>query len=232
MEPRILISRIKAHLANAPSFADYSPLNREQLVWLAQAHALAAKWEPLEALSLKNSSDFLSTPILRDSNLAQIFGVLHRAVANLELNLPEQSTQFFGPGAVYDFFKALNELIASASVSLMIVDPYLDAEIFDCYLSSVPAGVRIRLLIKNGAVSLKPAIEKFSYQRGHVIEARRSRAFHDRSVFVDGSDCWVIGQSIKDAARSMPTYLAPLSQDIALEKFEFYETMWKEAEPI
>jgi hypothetical protein len=51
-------------------------------------------------------------------------------------------------------------------------------------------------------------------------------------VFVDGSDCWVLGQSIKDAAKSMPAYLAPLSPDVALDKFEFYEIIWKEATPI
>jgi hypothetical protein len=232
MEPIILVSRIKAHLANAPSFATYSPASYEHQAWLAQAHALVAKWKPLEALSVKTASDFLSSPVLRDSNLAQIFGGLHRAVADLELSLPPQAGQAFGPGAVYDFFKALNGLIASASSSLLIADPFMDPEIFDAYLSAAPAGIRIRLLTKKGADGLKPAIEKFSSQRGAAVEARRSHAFHDRIVFVDGSDCWVLGQSIKDAAKAMPTYLAPLSPDIALDKFGFYESIWNEAAPI
>jgi hypothetical protein len=33
-------------------------------------------------------------------------------------------------------------------------------------------------------------------------------------------------------AKSMPSYLAPLSQDVALDKLGFYEAIWNEAEPI
>lgn len=205
MEPIILVSRIKALLANAPSFATYSPVSYEHQAWLAQAHALVAQWNPLEAISVKTASDFLSSQVLRDSNLAQIFGGLHRAVAALELNLPPQAEQVFGPGAVYDFFKALNSLIASVSSSLLIADPFMDPEIFDVYLSAA---------------------------RGNPVEARASKAFHDRVVFADGSDCWVVGQSIKDAAKSMPSYLAPLSQDVAMDKLGFYEAIWNEATPI
>lgn len=232
MEPRILISRIKALLANAPSFATYSPASHEHQAWLAQAHALVAQWNQIEAHSVKSASGFLTSSLMKDSNLAQIYGALHRAVADLELKLPAETRQVFGPGAVYDFFKALNSLIASASSSLLIADPFMDPEVFDAYLSSAPVSVRIRLLAKKAPVGLKPAIEKFSAQRNIPVEARASHAFHDRVVFVDGSDCWVLGQSIKDAAKSMPAYLAPLSPDVALDKFEFYEIIWKEATPI
>jgi hypothetical protein len=232
MEPRILVSRIKALLANAPSFATYTPTSHEHQAWLAQAHALVARWKPIEAISVKSSSDFLANSLLRDSNLAQVYGALHRAIADLELSLPAEAGQAFGPGAIYDFFKALNSLVASASSCLMIADPFVDAEIFDAYLSSVPAGVRIRILTKKAPANLKQAIDKFSVQRGTAIEARLSRDFHDRIVFVDGSDCWVLGQSIKHAAKSMPTYLAPLSPDVASDKFGFYESIWGGAEPV
>lgn len=232
MEPRILISRIKALLANAPSFATYSPASHEHQAWLAQAHALVERWKPLEAISIKTASDFLASSLLRDSNLAQIYGALHRAVADLELSLPAEAGQAFGPGAVYDFFKALNSLIASASASLLIVDQYMDDSIFDAYLSPAPSSVSIRLLTKKASANLKQAVEKLSAQRGTPIEARASQTFHDRVIFVDGSDCWVLGQSIKDAAKSMPAYLAPLSPDVAAAKLAFYEEIWNEATPI
>jgi hypothetical protein len=232
MEPIILVSRIKALLANAPLFDNYLPSSHEHQAWLAQAHALIAKWKPLEAISVKTASDFLSNALTRDHNLAQIYGALHRAIADLELSLPSQAGQAFGPGAVYDFFKALNGLIASATSSLLIAAPFMDPEIFDAYLLSAPAGIRIRLLTKKGTAGLKPAIGRFSAQRGNPVEARASKAFHDRVVFIDGSDCWIVGQSIRDAAKSMPSYLAPLSQDVALDKLGFYEAIWNEAEPI
>nr|ART38834.1 H35 [uncultured bacterium] len=42
----------------------------------------------------------------------------------------------------------------------------------------------------------------------------------------------MLGQSIKDAAKSMPTYLAPLSSDVAAEKFADYENIWDKAAAI
>src|SRR2546427_5966251 len=40
-------------------------------------------------------------------------------------SLPPQT---FGPGAVYDFMKALREVLASATTSLLVVDPYRSEE--------------------------------------------------------------------------------------------------------
>lgn len=232
MESHILLSRVKSLLTAAPSFATYSPSSPEHLIWLAQAHALVNQWNPMEAISVKTAADFLPNQLMRDINLAKIFGALHRAIADMELNLPVEAGQAFGPGAVYDFFKALNSLVASASSSILIADPFIDDTVFDAYLSSAPKGIDIRLLARKTSANLKQAIEKLGAQHGVAIEARASHAFHDRVVFVDGTDGWVIGQSIKDAAKSMPTYLAPLSPDVAAGKFADYEDIWSKATPI
>ncbi len=232
MEPHVLISRIKSLLEVAPSFTDYSPASREHQSWLAQAHALVGQWNQLEAMSVKMAADFLSNTLTRDTNLAKIFGTLHRAIADLELSLPTDTGQAFGPGAVYDFFKALNSLVASASSTLLIADPFIDDTVFDSYLSSVTKGVRVRLLARKASANLKQAVEKFATQQSISVEARVSNAFHDRVVFVDGTDGWVVGQSIKDAAKSMPTYLAPLSQDVAVAKLADYEEVWNKAMPV
>lgn len=186
----------------------------------------------MEAMFVKSSADFLSSPLLHDSNVAKIFGTIHRAIAELELKLPPEQGQAFGPGAVYDFFKALNELVGSAATSLWVIDPYVDPSVFDAYLSSAPTGVSIRVLAKKASPNLKDAVAKFSAQRGNPVEAKASSAFHDRIVFVDGADCWVLGQSIRDAAKSMPTYLAPLSPDVAADKLAAYEEIWSKATPI
>lgn len=232
MESHILVSRIKSLLADAPSFATYSPASPEHQAWLAQAHALASRWNSIEAISLKTAADFLSSPAMREINIAQIFGTLHRAVADLELKLPANNGRSFSPGEVYDFFKELNALIASAASSLLIVDPFIDDTVFDAYLASVPNGVGVRLLTSKPAANLKPAIQRFKAQHGIAIEARKSDAFHDRVIFIDGSDCWVVGTSIKDAAKSKPAYLVPLSQDIAPTKRADYELIWDKAQPI
>jgi hypothetical protein len=169
---------------------------------------------------------------MRDHSLATVFGILNRAVADLELQLPASPAQAFGPGAVYDFFKALNSVVASAQSSLLIVDPYMDDTIFDAYLSAVPKTVAIRLLVEGYSVKVKPAAQRFAAQSGSLIEARRSPAFHDRVIFIDASECWVLGMSIRKAAESKPTYLAPLSPDIAALKLTHYEQVWSNATAI
>jgi len=226
MEPHILLSQMKSLLARAPDFGAYSPSSMEHHVWLGQAHALIARWNSLEAVGFNTATNFLGFQANREWNIAQIFGALHRAVADLELQLPTDGGQAFGPGAVYDFFKALNKVLSSAQKSLLIADPYMDDTVFDTYLSSVPKEVGVRLLVREYTAKVKPAAEKFIAQYGALLEVRSSNAFHDRLLFADGDVCWVIGQSIKNAAALKPTYLAPLSPDIAKLKLADYEQVW------
>lgn len=232
MEPYLILSQIKSLLARAPSFDTYTPSSLEHQVWLGQAHALVVRWNSIEAITLKTASDFLGFEANRALNVAQIFGILHRAVADLELRLPKDPGQSFGPGAVYDFFKALNGVISSAQKSLLIADPYMDETVFDTYLSSVGKGIAVRLLVERYSAKVKPAAEKFVGQYGALLEVRSSSDFHDRLLFVDDDVCWVVGQSIKDAAAAKPTYLASLSADLAKPKLAHYERIWLQATAI
>lgn len=233
MDPLLLLTQLKGHLARAPSFSDYSATSAAHHEWLGRAHALVHRWSTTEAISFKVHADGLaSLPVLRDGNLATIFGSLHRAVSDLELRLPATPPQAFGPGAQYDFFKALNAVVASAQRSLWVIDPYLDDSVFDAYLSGIQPMVGVRLLVEAYSAKVAPAVQKYVAQHGLKIEARRSQAFHDRVVFVDSVDCWVLGMSIRKAAESKPTYLAPLSPDIAALKLAHYEQVWSGATAI
>jgi hypothetical protein len=233
MPPQILLAQLRSLLARAPSFENYTPSSAEHLSWLGQAHALVSRWHPTEAGAFKLSSDFLGgSSLLRDGHVAEVLGTLHRAVADLELLVPDGTQTAFGPGAMYDFFKALNQVISSAKTSLFVIDPFMDDGIFDAYLSSVASGIRVRLLLRDYSAKVKPAAMHFATQHHVSIEARKSTVLHDRVVFVDNSECWVLGHSIKDAARAKPTYLAPLSPDVSALKLADYENIWAAAAAI
>jgi hypothetical protein len=233
MEPHILLAQLKGHVSRAPSFADYSAASATHQEWLGRSFALAKRWNSLEATSLRIAADALaSLTFRREGNLGTIFGVLNRAISDLELQLPATSAQAFGPGAVYDFFKALNSVVSSAQFSLFVIDPYLDDGVFDAYLSGVPKQVTVRLLVEGYSAKVAPAVQRFTTQYGVTVEARRSPAFHDRVIFVDASECWVLGMSIRKAAKEKPTYLAPLSPDIATLKLTHYEQVWSSATAI
>ena len=229
MEPSILLAQLRALLERAPDFEKFSPTSRDHMVWLGQAHALVMRWSKMEAISLKTSSEFLASSMMKASSLASIFGTLHRAVADLELLVPANVEVAFGAGDVYDFFKALNKVVASAEKSLFIVDPYLDPTVFDHYLSSRQADVQVRLLLNRNASKIVPASQKYVAQYGAVLQVRESKALHDRVVFVDDQVCWLLGQSVKDAAKAKPTYLVQLPPDVVPEKLMHYEAIWESA---
>jgi hypothetical protein len=176
------LAQLKSLLARTPDFAALAPGVQDHIIWLAQAYALVTRWNHYEAIPFKTASDFLMGGMNRDYNIAQVLGTLYRAVADLELKLPFAADQAFGPGAVYDFFKALGDVISSAKTSLLVVDPYLDDQIFDAYLSKAVPGISIRLLAAKYAASVRAAMVKFSAQYHANIEVRITNAIHDRLV--------------------------------------------------
>jgi hypothetical protein len=145
MEPQILLAQLRALLERSPDLDNFSPKSRDHMVWLSQAHALLSRWNNIEAIFFKSACDFLSVLQTREMNITQIYGILHRAIADLELEVPPENEASFPAGGVYDFFKALNKVIASAEISIFIIDPYLDETVFDHYLNSRHENVHVRL---------------------------------------------------------------------------------------
>ena len=227
MEHAALLVELRALAEHVPDFDAFTPTSRTHHEWLGKVHALVEQWNQFEAASVRAQMPYIPT-MMRDMGVSNIIGILHRAIADLELRMPTGVDQVFGPGAVYDFFKALRELLASARQSILIVDPYLDEQIFDAYLSSVSPQVTVRLLCGKSA-ALRPAISKFTLQTTIKVEVRVSEAIHDRVLFIDGRSCWVLGQSIKNAAKSKPTYLAPLDTPTTDLKISQYERIWASA---
>ncbi len=232
MEPAILLAQLRALIERTPDFDTYSPSSREHQVWLGQAHALISRWNSIEAMHFKSDCVFLSNELMRVSSIGSIIGAIHRAIADLELKVPADIEVSFGAGEVYNFFQALNKVIASAETSIFIVDPYLDHTVFDHYLASRAGKVSVRLLLNLQSENLIPASEKYNSQHGNVLELRKSKKLHDRVVFIDDYVCWLIGHSIKDAAKAKPTYLVQLPPDVVPDKLSNYEEIWSSAEKL
>ncbi len=232
MEPLILLQKLRALIATAPPLEGRGAYAQEQYAWLGKASALISVWDRGEGIAFGVATTSLAGNLNRQMNVGTIFTTIHKAIALLEDALPAPTGQAFGPGAAYDFFRALRELVASTDQALFVVDPYMDAETFDGYLSALPAGRSVRLLLAKYRNDVSVAARKFTAQTGCVLEARISGSIHDRVVFVDANQCWVLGASIKDAAAKKPTYLAPLSADVAAQKLQIYEGLWNVATSI
>ena len=232
MEPEILLAQIRALLERAPNYDEYIGDSKEHMIWLSQAHALVAKCDMVEAIQLKLEWNKLGSNIFGPDAYNKILAILHRVMASLELEVPADAEITFGSGEVYNFFRALNKVIASAEKSIFIIDPYLDDTVFDHYLNAREPTVVVRLLIGPRSKQIKPAAAKYLAQYGSVLEVKQSNKIHDRVIFIDGYACWILGQSIKDAAKAKPTYLAPLSPDVVTEKLQDYEAIWQVANAI
>lgn len=232
MDALILLEKLRTQLSTAPPLEGKGSYGQEQFAWLGRASSLIAMWDRSEAIFFKVAVDGMTGNFNRVANHGIVFTTIHKAVASLEDQLPQLAGQAFGPGAAYDFFKALRELILSAETSIFLVDPYMDVETFDGYLNALLPGRDVRVLCTKYADEVRVATEKFSLQHKCKIEARKSSAIHDRVLFIDGSQCWVLGASIKDAAAKKTTYLAPLSTDVAAQKVRLYEEVWNAATAI
>jgi hypothetical protein len=150
--------------------------------------------------------------------------VLRTAIAKLEAQAPTVRSKVYGPGDAFNLYQDLSQLISAAQSEIFIVDPYANEELFDLYLSKVKPGVKIRVLSISPPSGLKSLAAKFAARPGTNFEARHTSAIHDRVIMIDGRDCWVLGQSIKDAAMKKPTYLIPM--DTVTDMATLYEDAW------
>ena len=232
IDKALLLAELRELLKRMPSFASHPPNSRLHLEWLARTEALIKRWNSFETAPVRKPSIYMSTPDGARIHSSFVVQTIHHAIPDLEPDLQGTGGHAFGPVAVYDFGKALSDLIRAATQSLPIVDPYLDDQVFDSYLSAVGNGVTVRLLARKYATALRPAVNAFMTQTSKAIDVRVSTALHDRVLIIDGTSVWVLGQSIKDAATSKPTYLAPLSPDAALLKREAYASIWEAATPL
>jgi hypothetical protein len=232
MDKAVLLAEVRAVLAKVPDFNDYSLSSEEHRRWLARADAVISRWNRMALVTSRPAETLLLAPHTRAFHLNRIMSTLHRAEADLALEGRGSGSQVFGPGAVYDFFKALREIIESAQKTLLIVDPYLDSKAFNTYVTGAATTVKVRLLVRRYAAELASAVAAYTMQLGADVCVRSSEALHDRVIFVDGGSCWVLGQSVKDAANRSPTYIAPLDGEAAAMKLTSYEMIWQIARPV
>ena len=232
MTPLLLLETLRKLLQSIPPLEGRGAYAQEQFEWLGKANAAMHDWDQINSIPFSTAVNGLIRNFDRHGNYGIVVAFFHDVIARIESSLPQNGGQAFGPGAAYDFFRALNDLTASSKKEILIVDPYLDAEIFDGYLQGLKPGIHIRLLTTKYVDNVRIAAEKYRTQFGGNVELRVSGQIHDRVIFVDDDQCWVLGASIKDAAMKKPTYLAPVPADVIGEKRNHYETIWAAGTPI
>ena len=109
-----------------------------------------------------------------------------------ELFFPEQSQ--------HDAYVEIRAILQKASMSITLVDPYIDESILTLMATCARQEMRIQLLTSKfpGDFSLE-AKKWVSQHAGMTLKVRTTKDFQDRFVVLDGARCWHIGCSLKDA---------------------------------
>ncbi|HSB16350.1 MAG TPA: hypothetical protein VLE22_18010 [Bryobacteraceae bacterium] len=153
--------------------------------------------------------------------------LLRSLISTLRLQIPEAEIKgVYEPGDEYSFYRDLSSLIQATTQDILIVDAYLDEQLFNLYVSKVPDRATVRIL--SGKIG--PNVETVArmYANNRPLEMRSTANVHDRAIFLDQRG-WVIGQSIKDAARKKPTYLIELTEPSLTAARDAHNRIWAAA---
>ena len=146
---------------------------------------------------------------------------------HLNLQFPEDEIKgVYEPGDQYGFYRDLSSLIVTTTREIFIVDAYLDEDVFNLYVAKVPASAMVHILSNRIGPNVETVTKMYAKRRS--LELRSSADVHDRMLFIDQRG-WVIGQSIKDAARKKPTYLIELEEPSLTAERDIHNRIWAAA---
>lgn len=143
----------------------------------------------------------------------------------VQLAKKEPREKVYDKGQVYDFYTDIREITKNARVEVLVMDAYADEDLLVLYLDKIPLNVKIRILTNKPQGNFIQIAKKFKTKPKIDFEVRQSKDCHDRLFFVDDS-CWVIGQSLKDAAKK-PTYLVKIEAYVLFKKM--FDDLWANA---
>ncbi len=152
---------------------------------------------------------------------------LKSAMSELELLMPEREIQgHYDVGDEYEFYRDIKAILALATTGLLVIDPYLNDEVFSLYADGINRSIRLRILSND--IPATTLVVAGKYAAGGNLSLRATNAIHDRLILIDNR-VWFIGQSLKDAARKKPTYI--VEQDAGNVR-PTYEDIWNGAKVI
>lgn len=232
IEKQILLLKLTDALENAPQFGEKPALDATtpQRQWLSKVGALLSRLNIDNKMKYQTSFSMLANYWVYSIN--QIKGQISDAIEEIKLELELDGRHEIGsayaPGDIYRFFADLKAIINAAEREILIVDPYFNGEAFDAYLSTAHTGLLIRILADRYSKDIHGYVEKHKAQYQTNIDLRSSKELHDRLVFVDTDQCWIMGGSVKDAGKKA-TYLIPVIPPIAKAKNDIYSQIWARA---
>ena len=111
----------------------------------------------------------------------------------------ESNQKIFFDGQIFDAFSLLTEVIGRAKLDIVLIDGYIDVATLNI-LAKKNAGVNVLVYTLPGASITVQDISNFNAQYP-TLTVKRTTAFHDRFMIIDGVEGYHIGASLKDAGK-------------------------------
>lgn len=89
-------------------------------------------------------------------------------------------------------------IVQQGAAQIFVVNPYVDHTLWPL-LTNLPKSCKIRVLTEHLKGDFVLEGKRFRAQHGNTVEVRQTLNYHDRFIILDGSKCFHLGASIKDA---------------------------------
>ncbi len=133
----------------------------------------------------------------------------------------------FTSGSTHTFDKFLRGQLANSSSEVYIADSYVDDTIFDNLLDQIPDTVAVKLLYGNAWGSFDARVKRYKIQYTKFA-VKHHEKLHDRFLVVDAK-AYIIGPSLKDAAKKNPALVVELGAADSAKVKKFFDGLWLQA---
>lgn len=133
----------------------------------------------------------------------------------------------FTAGQTHNFDKFLRAVFSAAKSEVLIADSYVDETVFDNLLDQIPETVTINFLYGNKQGTFDARAKRFGRQYLKFV-TKTHGSLHDRFLVVDDTG-YIIGPSLKDAARKSPATVVSLGRTDTKKLKQFFAGFWAQA---
>ena len=111
----------------------------------------------------------------------------------------ESEQKIFFDGQIYDAFSLITSIIQKAQKEIILIDGYVDVDTLNI-LAKKNDGVDVKIYTYANAQLTNRDAANFNAQYP-TLTVKKTQAFHDRFIVLDGKTAYHIGASIKDAGK-------------------------------
>lgn len=124
----------------------------------------------------------------------------------------------------------LGSIVSSASRELILIDQYIEPDVFINIVSMTPPNAMVKALIRPSLMSrYNKNIDKIK-TLSNQIEIKFSSAFHDRFIIVNNTDFYHFGHSLKDLEKGKVSRYDKIIRKNEVDEFKYeFDNVWSGA---